>query len=194
MKKIVAVSLAILALHSSQAFAAVNWTNDATHAAFTVDGNGSTTAKTNFGWDETPWLYVLLPGYSTDSPSLKANTTLLQDKWNFGDRTAVDGNANTSEAYGATQTVSGDKLDFWVSPTNWTTIRQAGSWEIYDIFYQFKNGANLRQEGAFTGNSGIVNFTVNGPTVTPEPVSMALFGIGAGALGLKRFRRKNNKV
>ena len=200
MKKILFV-IFLFGLFSAPSFAAVNWTNDATHAAYTVDSEGSTTSKSSFGWDETPWLYVKIPSYPSTSVTARSNRTYLSDNWNFGDRGSVEARLTSAKIYPLTPTVTGDGLDFWVSPLNWTSIRQAGAWEIYDINYKFERrvpgirGAtiiSILQQGDFIGDSGIVNFSVGSPVVTPEPASMSLFGLGAGVLALSKRRKLKN--
>lgn len=192
MKKIFIVVLAIIAISPvGNAFAVpapdpdpvdVDWTNNGTTAAYTVESNGSTTAKNSFDLlTETPWIYVKLPAYTLLDPNDKAKDTTLFSTWNIGS-TPAEATANASDSYPATSTPA---LAFWLSPSNWSSIKQVGAWSISGIDYAFIKAGNAKQSGSFIGDGGAVSFSV-----TPEPISMALFGLGAGVLGLAGVRRK----
>jgi hypothetical protein len=191
MKKMIMIAMAMLFL-ATPAFAAtttVNWVDDATHEAYTVGSYGSTAPQSDFTRNETPWLYVKLPSYTLTGGNNKVDDLYLRDKWNFGTRTIVDATLSGIPTGGTFSSTLTPPTEYWVSPTNWSTDpsfhNQVGTWEIYDIFYQFRRSGTEKQEGSFTGNGGVVNFNV-----VPEPVSMVLFGLGAGVLGLAQLRRK----
>ncbi len=137
----------------------------------TVDADNSLTAKSVFAWDETPWLHITLGGANGGHfPNITSD-------WKFGGNTLGEADENGTA----------DQANFWVSPLNWNSIRQTGLWTV-DSAFQIIHKSNGNNLGSGTDST---TFTVGeAPTVTPEPVSMALFGLGAGALGLKRLRRK----
>lgn len=88
---------------------------------------------------------------------------------------------NDANQIGATQTNAGgdaQALIYKLSQSEWLV-----AWE--DLNYA--NTSSGQSDHDY--NDAYLKITLK-PTVTPEPVSMALFGVGAGALGLKRLRRK----
>ena len=76
---------------------------------FMTDANGSTTPKTNFGWNETPWLYVKLSEIAE---------SITSAWW-------TDPNGNKYKIFDAFSTD-----DIWLSPLNWSTIKKLGEWTI----------------------------------------------------------------
>ncbi len=130
----------------------------------TVDADGSTTVKNEFGWDETPWVYGL-----TDAVSANRHAH-VQTEWYF----------NSSLLGTANEDGPNQQNTFWFTPLNWNSIKQAGVWTVKGYFQVDDAPHTLFKSGADQHTF----------TVTPEPISMALFGLGAGALGLKRMRRK----
>jgi hypothetical protein len=79
---------------------------------------------------------------------------------------------NSTQATPAMQ--SGD--EYWFSPANWnnTGVKNLGAWKA-DLGAHYPGGY-LYDSQSFT--------------VTPEPVSSALFLLGGGALALYRYKRK----
>jgi hypothetical protein len=139
--------------------------------AYTVASDNSTTEVTSFDIDgAAPWLYLRLPA----SPHASGNSS-VDSHWFF--------NPEVSEQFASGDPGDTDlQRDFWLpSDLVWDSNKAVGDWHIDASF--FWNGPGT---GA---NDVIGNQTVNF-TVTPEPVSVALFGMGAGALGLTRLRRK----
>ncbi len=131
----------------------------------TVDNDGSTTDKDIFGWNDIPWAYGKVDAVSSNRHAH------VQTDWFFN--SSLLGQA---DEIGAT---AEDK--FWLSPSDWSSIKQVGVWTVKGYF-QVYNDSN---ESLFKEGLSEYNFTV-----TPEPASLALFGLGAGALGLVRARRK----
>lgn len=82
--------------------------------------------------------------------------------------------APDSSSYYAGTAPSGNQ-DVWITPSGWDSVKQTGTWNI-DALY-FTSAGKLE--------SGQANFTV-----TPEPVSVTLFLLGAGGMLLQRSKRK----
>ena len=163
MKRIFLVFVLAFLVTSGLAFAAPAETNFPQFN--TVDSDGSTTQKNVFGWDETPWAYGKTDGVSANRHAH------VQTDWFFNSSLIAE-----ADEIGPT---AQDK--FWVTPLNWNSIKQAGLWTVHGYFQVYNDAG----ESLFKTGESTYNFTV-----TPEPASMALFGLGAGALGLARARRK----
>ena len=125
--------------------------------------NLSETAKTQFGWDETPYLFLWLP-------IVDATKTLnITNIWKFGN-TVVDTQNLTSSI---------TPLKDWFTLSDWLTERQVGDWSVTTTWgYDDSKYKICCQETKFT--------------ITPEPISAALFLIGAGFFGASRFRKNKN--
>ena len=153
-------------------------------SADTYQSNGSTMLDDSFNTSlgESPWLKLVLPGNNGyedwDSPS--RNSSVSTD-WYFGDTKMFSINTNG----GSDKT----KDTYWLSPSadqlqgsslSWNDLKtNYGAWHI-DASYEWKFSGNT-----VTGSVKNIPFTL-----TPEPVSMVLFGLGAGVLGLAQIRRK----
>lgn len=162
MKKILFVLIALLFV-STSAFAE---NTDPVLGPYTTDNN-SAVEKTTFGWNETPFTYLQF-----NSDNLNLNKDLgLDYRFKFN---------GTGSTYWETrtETLTGETglLDYWQSLTNWDSVKQVGTWEVKTFWHN---------PGASNGNS-----TYSFNVVTPEPISMALFGLGAGVLGLAGIRRR----
>ncbi len=108
------------------------------------------------------------------------------NSWRSGNTTNwfTDRAENDAAQFGATQTNAGgdpQALIYKLSQNEWLV-----AWE--DLNY----ANTLPGQSDHDYNDAYLKITST--TVTPEPVSMALFGLGAGALGLKRLRRKKKTV
>ncbi|MFH0985867.1 MAG: PEP-CTERM sorting domain-containing protein [Candidatus Omnitrophota bacterium] len=127
--------------------------------------------KTLFGWDEKPFVYSLFDEVDT------SRTLNLTRVWKYGTETI----ATQQESYfdGDGTDYGSGSLEIWKGLDNWTGVsgvRKAGDWTV-------------NTEWGYNG-SDYTEFAKSSFTVTPEPVSMVLFGLGAGVLGLAQFRRK----
>ena len=126
-----------------------------------INGN----VKTEFGWNETPWLHLHLSPVEA--------WTVSGSFWN-----------SPSDEYFLTKTDSVVK-DIWVSldsgedsagnSVSWNSVREMGEWDI-DGAYAI---AGVEQ-GTYS-----LDFTV-----TPEPVSSILFLVGGVSLAAVRLRRR----
>ena len=121
-----------------------------------VGSDGSSTVKTIFGFDETPFLHLHLP-----SNALNFTTSF----WN----------APSSASYFTSHGPSTDQ-DVWFSLVNWNTIREKGLWNV-NAGVLFAQGGSASDQTSFT--------------VTPEPMSAALFVVGGLTLALASRRKKN---
>lgn len=132
---------------------------------YTVDSIGSTVEKNTFSLSETPFLFVKLP------PVNNERYGEVFTNWIFG--SSVQDSANTTGILGQEK--------FWLSPLNWSSIAQPGTWLIDGSYFIIKESNDSLKK---FGNTSY-NFTV-----TPEPISMMLFGLGGAVLGLVGLRRK----
>ena len=169
MKKTAFVLFLLLTTFSPLALAA---SADPALGPYATDLNSSA-IKHTFGWDETPFAFIR---FDSDDLNLCKDLDLAY-RFKFEGAGPSHWTSDTYDLDGAT-----GLLNYWQSLSNWDSIKQVGHWEV-KAFWNNPSGSY--------GNEAFC-FTVNGPTVTPEPVSMALFGLGAGALGLTRLRRKKS--
>ncbi len=135
---------------------------------YTVDADHSTTPKSDFKLDETPWLYLKLPEPMMSDPVLISFKVLF---WLDQDPSVSD-----MEKFSTSDT---SLREFWVTPSNWENIKQAGDWTVLAGFtYSYASGCDP------DGGQGETTFT------TPEPISASLFLLGGSALGLIAFRKR----
>ena len=151
-------------------------------ALYSVSSSGSTVQVTEFDINgPKPWLYVKLPS----SPSSLFSS--IGSDWLFNPQATIQ----FSVAGGQSSTAT----DFWLSPSDtvWGSKESLGEWHVNSNFawisIQFAENGGIGVGRIDSAGNGVANFTV-----VPEPGSIALFGIGAGALGLTRLRRKKKTV
>ncbi len=130
-----------------------------------VDSNGSTTVKTLFGFDETPFVHLHLP-----EPGLNFASSFWESP--------------AGPFYFTSHGPSTDQ-DIWFSLSNWNTAKALGQWNV-NGGYLYAQGIS---EGPCTGScgAGYTSFTV-----TPEPASSALFLIGSLTLAAVARRKKSS--
>ncbi len=136
---------------------------------------GNPQPKNSFDLSENPYLYLETPQNNFADPFALNATTL--SKWYFGG----------AEKYSVGGPGDLNQNEFFFTPNNWDSIKQVGLWTI-DSSYELHPLLNPGELTAFGGS--VATFSVTSPTVTPEPISMALFGLGAGVLALTRRRKK----
>ncbi|NTV30088.1 MAG: hypothetical protein HGA80_08425 [Candidatus Omnitrophica bacterium] len=121
--------------------------------------NTSAAEKTSYDLSETPYLYVHL------SSAMDVNLMTFWGNFDDGHNTA-------------TFTPStGSGQDFFLTPTDWTTQKSLGNW---DVFGSYKTQQNIPCD-----TCGTTSFVV-----TPEPMSMVLYGMGGLPLAAHFLRRR----
>ncbi len=131
--------------------------------------DSSTTPVTSFDFNTTPFAYI---GFDANN----LNTTgPLELTWSW----YVDNDIFMASESQRIDDFSAGLIDIWNAPDNWNSIKQVGDWKTA-ISWE-----NRVMGGKGGWGSQLVNFTV-----TPEPASAFLFLLGAGAMGLKFYRRK----
>ena len=140
-------------------FLSINSAFAAIDSFYTTDSNGSTTAKSTFSLNETPWLYVKV------SDAVKNITSTW---WND-----PNGNSYDASLPGSTATTK------WLTLSDWNTVKTPGNWDINgSVFYR----------------NGVCETAATKFTVTPEPISTALFLLGGATLGLGAYRKRKQKA
>ena len=138
---------------------------------FMTDSDGSTTPKSTFTLDETPWLYLELP-HSGFNVALSFWTSPGTDEF------FVEGLSAGSQYW-----LSLDSgLDDDDNPISWDSVKQLGLWNV-DAGY-------LYQSGNPEAGVGTTSFNV---TAVPEPISTVLFLTGGTILAIRRMRKKGEK-
>ena len=135
---------------------------------YMTNSAGSFLERDSFGEDETPWLFLKLK---------KADDQVEGDWWfwnkgNQGGQEFSFDTADPSPNLEIEDSVNSDGTKYlWLTRKDIDNVKASKHWwHIY----------------AHSGNSGAAKYRV-----TPEPVSSALFLLGAGALaGVRRLRKK----
>lgn len=129
--------------------------------------SGSVTAKDAFEWHEEPFVYSW---FSNVDPLLEFQVTRT---WMYG----------LTEVAKEQETFSGlASIENWRGLSNWADVRQAGDWFVTTEF-----GYTGSSFTGFAGSMMTVNPAV---TVTPEPLSAALFLIGGLAMAAGRTLKR----
>lgn len=143
------------------AFADLSYIN-----AYTVNEIGSEVPKTVFNYDEKPWLFLQIPHVMFDwkvSVSTWSWDGMASYTLNPGDDVVFDG---------------GEKIWMAFSDQRWNDFKEEGEWVVSPVSILFEGFTPTFVTGTTTC------------TVTPEPVSCALFLLGGGALFTFGKRRK----
>lgn len=161
MKKILSIlGICVFLCLTKNAFA-----NDYTKI-YTVGNSGSEVQKTTFGWDEKPWLFL-------DLPSAVYDWAATVSTWSWSGGAAHSTIPGTDLLNNV-----GNKVWLSFSDARWDSFKEQGSWLINPITILV---------------SGYTPTFIAGQTsctVTPEPISCALFLLGGGALFAARKRKK----
>lgn len=171
------VSACIVLITTASSFA-----DDTFQNAFKVVGSyGSTTEKTSFGWNEKPYIYSRMP---------VAGIADFGSFWNDPENAS-----RAADVFGVT--LENDNQEVWYSFTDeqWFTgtdeelpYRKTGEWSVLG-YYFYSNGAMAGDTG-FGGCIDPSSCDVGKFVVTPEPVSMVLFGLGGLPLAARFLRKK----
>lgn len=117
--------------------------------------------ETTFEWNETPFVYLRLKDID------KKEDLNISYVWTHG-----------SDSYTQNESYSHiASLKNWQDLDIWNSVRATGLWTVSTSWGYLGKGCDL-----ITRTSTF--------SVTPEPFSMVLFGLGAGVLGLAKLRRK----
>ena len=137
---------------------------------FMTDSNGSTTPKSTFTLDETPWLYLELP-HSGFNVGVSFWTSPSSDPF------FVQGLSTGSQYW-----LSLDSgLDDDNNPISWDSVKQLGLWNI-NAGYLYPLSDRRNPESGV----GTASFNV---TAVPEPVASVLFITGGTMLLVRRLRK-----
>ena len=132
------------------------------HTPFTTFENNTHKETTFELKDETPFVYLRLKHLD------KKEDLSINYVWTHG-----------TDTYKQTETYSDiASLKNWQSLDIWNSVRAVGDWTVITSWGYLGKGCDM------------ITKTSRFSVVTPEPVSMILFGLGAGVLGLSRLRRK----
>ncbi len=131
---------------------------------YMVGGLGDTNPQTNFGWDDTPWLYLKLPD---PAPATVGSWWYNPSFFPYQGFEVV-----------CPQTTATDR---WLAISNWEDVKAMGDWTVY--------GMHWYEAGTYTPSFDSKSTTF---TVTPEPLGCSLFALGGLSLAFLRWKR--NKV
>ena len=110
-------------------FLSINSAFAAIDSFYTTDSNGSSTPKSTFNLNETPWLYVKL------SDTLRHITSTW---WN-------DPNGNSYDA----SLPGSNATPQWLTLSDWNTVKTPGKWNVNGSLF-YKNGVCETAETNFT--------------------------------------------
>lgn len=126
-----------------------------------VGALNSEDVKSEFGWNETPYLFAQFPS----AGNIQLDSFWLDDGF--------------ESYYAGAQLAEQDGSKVWITLSNWDSVKKTGLWEVYGS-YSFDNEP-------CTNDCGFTRFVV-----TPEPMSMVLFGLGGLPLAGRFLRRRSN--
>lgn len=151
--------------HGNAAWAKVEYAQ-----IYTVGAQGNDEAKSVFGLGEKPWLYLQLP-----NGTHQYNTDTTFSEWNLG------GDSFYPSLLEDSYYREGNNIWIAFSDANWSVNKAVGEWEIDALTVLYKDGKPKKSV------LGMTNFTV-----TPEPVSVCLFLLGAGGMFVRRLRKEKS--
>jgi hypothetical protein len=163
----------------------------ASGTAFAQEAAFSTALKDGASWidqdvftlAQKPWLHISVP-----------ETDFYQDWtmsfWNYPAPGASTFLSNNFSAYAEYEKVGDSDIYLSFNDDVWGALTKVGEWNISASTTLFTSSGSPYYWTTLKAYSWDVDFTV---TNTPEPISSALFLLGAGALGLKTYRSRNKK-
>jgi hypothetical protein len=153
---------------SSPAFeAAAQAYNDASDP---IDGNRDNAVQQTYDYTtETPYLYVHLTSAATEIYAWLSPTS-----------------ASFSDIPTELTQVASSGLSRWFSLTNWSTVKEMGQWTVTGSQFGGTVTDNL---ASCQGSCAATSFVV-----TPEPMSMILFGMGGLPIAAHLLRRRKVTV
>lgn len=83
---------------------------------YMTDDDGSFIKKNNFGWNEQPWLYLLLP---------KAGLSTVNSWWEDPNK----------EYHLVTAVIEEYDDEIWLNLANWNTIKKLGEWNVRASYF-----------------------------------------------------------
>ncbi|MFA5164881.1 MAG: PEP-CTERM sorting domain-containing protein [Candidatus Omnitrophota bacterium] len=144
---------------------------------YTVANSGSISPKTSFSYDEIPWLYIEVPGFS-GYPGMYPRMTISAGWMYQGEPPSITVNGFDQEFY------PNGFQNTWIQLSEWDSVKQVGAWDIAATY------------SIYTLNGYTPNFIANGTDfssfeVTPIPEPTSLMLLGSGLIGIfGTFRRK----
>lgn len=87
------------------------------------------------------------------------------------------GNSGDMHATFTSNPSTGSQQDFFLTPADWSTVKSTGNWDVF--------GQYITQQGEICPDCAYTSFVV-----TPEPMSMVLYGMGGLPLALRFVRRR----
>jgi hypothetical protein len=121
-----------------------------------------------FGLDQTPYLYLKLPENTQPLNAFLESFRNLD--WSLSLWEPESGGQS-----GATLAIGSD-TEYWLSPSNWDSIKKVGSWDVQGTYHYFLGGLHGKGQTLFS--------------VAPEPISSILFLFGGAPLATAYIRKR----
>jgi len=164
-KKIISLGIVLVSLFmiTGSAFASAP-----SFSIYSTDADGSYADVDEFGWDVVPWIRMYLP---------EAGWSVTGSFWKTPSETYYFAETSSTEQ---NRWMSGNDLtDQKGNSVSWTDIQEVGTWNVNATYLNASTGATGPASASFT--------------VTPEPISAILFGLGGLSIAAIRRRKFNSK-